>query len=181
MALIVEDGTGKADAESFISVADATTYHTNRGNSAWTGLASDTIREQHLRKATDYIEEVYRLRWKGQLKTTSQSLAWPRAWVEREDFYVTSSAIPDVNGNFYYPDDEVPTEVKNACAELALRSIDGQLSPDLTQGVKREKVDVLEVEYDTTSPQYTRYRAIDNMLAPLLKSTGGAFRKVMRA
>jgi hypothetical protein len=35
MALIVEDGTGLANAESYVSVADATTYHANIGNTAW--------------------------------------------------------------------------------------------------------------------------------------------------
>ena len=38
MALEVEDGTGKSTAESYISVADATTYHTARGNSTWNDI-----------------------------------------------------------------------------------------------------------------------------------------------
>ncbi|MBW2635985.1 MAG: hypothetical protein JRC86_00410 [Deltaproteobacteria bacterium] len=35
MSIVVEDGTGKADAETLISVADATAYHTARGNAGW--------------------------------------------------------------------------------------------------------------------------------------------------
>ena len=35
MALIVEDGTAKSDAESFISGTDADTYFSKRGNATW--------------------------------------------------------------------------------------------------------------------------------------------------
>ena len=52
MSLVVEDGTGKADAESYISVADADTYHSNRGNTDWAALTT-TEKEQLLRGATD--------------------------------------------------------------------------------------------------------------------------------
>lgn len=37
MSLIVEDGTGLPDAESYASVAFADAYFTARNNSAWTG------------------------------------------------------------------------------------------------------------------------------------------------
>ena len=42
MALVVEDGTGLDTAESFISVADADTYHTewNADPTAWTGATT---------------------------------------------------------------------------------------------------------------------------------------------
>ena len=159
MALEVEDGTGKATAESFISVTDASTYHTARGNAAWAALASDTVREQCLRKATDYMEQVYRSRWQGCRVSETQALSWPRYNVEVEGYAIDS--------------DIVPTEIKNACAELALRASAADLNPDLTQGVAREKVGQIEVEYDKASPQFTRYRAIDALLSPYLKAGGG--------
>jgi len=159
MALEVEDGTGKATAESFISVTDASTYHTARGNAAWAALASDTVREQCLRKATDYMEQVYRSRWQGCRVSETQALSWPRYDVEVEGYAIDS--------------DIVPTEIKNACAELALRASAADLNPDLTQGVAREKVGQIEVEYDKASPQFTRYRAIDALLSPYLKAGGG--------
>ncbi len=165
MALIVEDGTGKSDAESYISVSDAATYLSARGYSAFAALATDALKEAALRKATDYMEQAYSVRWKGTRVTSTQALSWPRLYVDRED---------------YYPADKVPDEVQHACALLALKSIDGDLNADLTQGVIREKVDVLEVEYDKYSPQYTRYRAIDQLLNPLLTSSGSN-RKLLRA
>ena len=159
MALEVEDGTGKATAESFISVTDASTYHTARGNTAWAALASDTVREQCLRKATDYIEQVYRSRWQGCRVGETQALSWPRYDVEVEGYAIDSNIVP--------------TEIKNACAELALRASAADLNPDLTQGVLSEQVGSIQVTYDKASPQFTRYRAIDALLSPYLKANGG--------
>jgi len=159
MALEVEDGTGKATAESFISVTDASTYHTARGNAAWAALASDTVREQCLRKATDYMEQVYRSRWQGCRVGETQALSWPRYSVVVEGYLVDDASVPEI--------------VKRACAELALRASAADLNPDLTQGVAREKVGQIEVEYDKASPQFTRYRAIDALLSPYLKAGGG--------
>jgi len=158
MALIVETGSIIADAESYCSVADATTYHAARGNTAWAALATDALREAALRKATDYMTQAYRSRWQGARYTETQALDWPRQGVVRDSWAVGY--------------DEVPTEVKYACAELALKAATADLSPDLTQGVTREKVGQIEVEYDKSSPQRVRYAAIDAMLAPYLKSGG---------
>lgn len=157
MALVVEDGTGLATAESFISVADTDTRHTNLGNTAWTGTTA--AKEQALRRATEYMQQVYRSRWKGNRHTTTQALSWPRNSVVVDDFVVIESNV-------------VPVEVKNACADLALKSLSETLAPDLTRAVVREKVGPIETEFDRGSPQAKRYRAIDLMLAPLLKGAG---------
>lgn len=182
MALIVEDGTGKADSESYLSVSDATTYHDARGNTAWSGLGTDALREQALRKATDYLVQVYRMRWGGYRSNGTQALDFPRALLRMPDYsYAGLNGYTTIGGNYYYVNDEVPQEVKNACAELALKSISGELAPDLERSVVKEKIDVIEVEYDKNALQYTRYRAIDNMLAPFLNGgSSGAFRKVVR-
>lgn len=173
MAIVVEDGTGKADAESYISVADASTYHTARGNTAWAALASDTVREQMLRRATEYITGKYRLRWKGYRVSATQALDWPRSLVVRPDYaYAGSNGQTVIGGDYYFPSDEVPVEVVRACAELALRAISGPLADDLGQKVKREKVGPIENEYVDGAPATVTYTAIDNMLAPFLKSLG---------
>jgi hypothetical protein len=179
MALIVETGTGDPTSESYIAVADATTYHANRGNAAWATLASDTIREQLLRKATDYMVQVYRLRWKGTRVSVEQALDWPRNWVERADYGQGHPELT-VGGIFYYPADEVPREVTWACAELALKANDGDLASDIEQLIKREKVGPIEVEYADYSRAEKVFRAIDLMLAPFLSGMGGTFRKVTR-
>lgn len=170
MALVVEDGTGKANAESYISVADATTYHADRGNTAWAALATDALREQALRNATEYMVQVYRLRWKGFRMTATQALDWPRSFVYLEPVLTGS--------NESYPqlvsDVIVPTDVSRQCAQLALRASTGTaLIADAGQTVKKEKVGPLEVEYSEYSPSTIRYPSVDAALAPYLKSNGG--------
>ena len=46
MAIVTEDGTGKSDAQSYLSLADADAYFTARGVSAWTG--SNAVKEAAL-------------------------------------------------------------------------------------------------------------------------------------
>ncbi len=170
MTLIVEDGTGRSDSESFCSVEFATNYHSLRGNTAWESLASDTVREQLLRKASEYIEQVYSQRWAGIRKIGTQALSWPRDNVEIRDAWPLQ----------YYANDSVPTIVQNACAELALKANAGELAPDVTRVKKRVKTDVLEVEYADSTTPYTRYRAIDNMLERFF-GVGGANISIVRA
>lgn len=158
MALITETGAALADAESLCSVEAATAYHAKRGNAAWAALASDDVREQMLRRATDYMEQVYRVRWAGMRKSVGQALSWPRYYVPVRDVPITQ----------YYPDNTVPTVVANACAELALRAITGDLAPDIKRLAKRVKVDVIETEYVDGATPYTHFRAIDKMLEPFM-------------
>lgn len=160
MALVVETGTGSATADSYISLTDAATRHTNLGNTAWAALASDTVREQYLRRATEYLEGAYRKRWYGYRKTDTQALSWPRTGAYKDDYLV--------------PDTIVPAEVKNACADLALKAATVTLAEDLGQAVVKEKIDVIEIEYDKNAPAYTQYRSIDMMLAVYLKAGGKA-------
>ena len=167
MSLIVEDGSNVAGAESYISVADADTYHSNRGNATWATLTT-TVKEQLLRKATDYMVQTYRTQWAGARKYDDQALDWPRYDVPKFDSPSGYGVYPS-----YYADDIVPGEVKVACAELAYKSYSQTLAPDLDRITKREKVGSLEVEYDTKAgAPYKKYRAIDNLLRPMLMALG---------
>lgn len=176
--LIVEDGTGRADAESYVSVAFADSYHTARGReTTWTDLDTD-VKEQALRMATDYMGQAYRVRWAGCRRTDTQALDWPRY----------DAPKPDAPGGYgpwpaYYDDDIVPTEVQRACAELAFRHATGtDLAPDLDPPVTREKVGPIEVEYAQGDRQTVKFQAIDMLLGPLLKSGGASnVAKVVRS
>lgn len=155
--MALDTTVGGASAESYCSVAQANTYHSKRGNTDWEDL--DTLdKEAALRKASDYLMSFYRPLWKGYRVTTTQRLDWPR-------YDVT---LPDTPGT-WIENDEVPEMVINACAELALRATTAKLAPDVQREVKREKVGSLETEY-ASGPQWVRYREIDAMLAPLLRS-----------
>ncbi len=167
MALVVEDGTGKADAESYVSVADATAYHLAQGNAAWAAIANDTLREQALRRATSYMEQVYRMSWAGSRVTNTQALSWPRAWVPVKDSPGGYGGFPD-----YVAQDVVPVQVSRACAELALRAAAGSLAPDLGAQKKSTTVGPISVTYADGTRQTTKYRAVDNMVSIYFGGSG---------
>jgi hypothetical protein len=64
--------------------------------------------------------------------------------------------------------------------ELALVSSAQDLNPNLTRAAKQETVGPITVVYDETSPEYTRFRSVDMLLAPLLKG-GSASAKLIRS
>jgi hypothetical protein len=140
-------------ANALISVEYADDYHSLRGNSLWTGDV--TAKQAAIIRATDYIEQVYGPRFVGQVANYPQVLSWPR--------YTTA-----------YDNDVIPEPLKKATAELALDALSGPLSPNLTSEpqVKREKVDVLEVEYFEARPRATVRPAVIGYLSPLLSFSG---------
>jgi hypothetical protein len=154
MALITEDGTGKADAESYITVAAASTRLANLGLTNWATLSNAEM-EQALRRATQFMLQAFRGRWTGFRRTSTQALDWPRYDVCVDGYPVAV--------------DSVPTAVANACADLAFKAASGDLNADLARGVIREKVGPIETEYDRYSPQQVRYPAIEMTLSPFLK------------
>ena len=154
MSLIVEDGTGLPNSESYISVLFADEYHAKRGNAAWTALDS-AAKEAFLRRGTEYIDAVYT--FKGHRLTDAQALAWPR----------------DVAG--------VPVAVQRATAELALRSINGDLIPDAGPQVKSETVGPISVTYMDGAANFTSFSAVNSMLASLLDGSAYGQAKVVRS
>lgn len=160
MPLVVEDGSGLSNAESYISVENADAYHAAKGNVVWAGVAS--VKEQALRRATAYIDGRYAGRWPGyRTRGRLQALAWPR------------SLVVDGDGEDV-PDDEVPAEVAQATCEAAVRALSGPLITDRTaedQRVKRRKIDVIETEFDTSAAGSSArpvYPVIDQLLTGLL-------------
>jgi hypothetical protein len=173
MALVTETGTGSATSESFCSVADATTYHANRGNAAW-ALLTTAVMEQSLRKATDFMEGRYRARWKGYKGSATQALTWPRAFVYAEPFYAGAiGAYP-----FLIASNIVPVEVKNACASLALRASTATLLADQSRTKKSVTIGPITTVYDDYSGQATTFAEIDAMIAIYLKNSGNQIQMV---
>lgn len=165
MAFVVETGAGVPNANSYASVSAADGYVADRGIAGWTPL-TNSVKEQALIKATDYLEATYRDAWKGNRITATQSLSWPR-----------SNVIVD---GFLLPADTVPFAVEYACIEMALRAASGEtLIADQGQRVKREKIDVIEIEYQDYSDPTLRYPFVNRMLSPyLLSSSDGGFAQV---
>jgi hypothetical protein len=162
--LIVEDGTGRADAQSYASVSDADTYHASRGNVSWAGTMT-ADKENALRRAADYMEQEYRLKWKSRRTTVGQALDWPRWGVQMEDVGFGRYAA-------YIEPHTIPAQVVQACCELAFRALSGPLAPDLQRQVIATTIGPIRKEYAPGTPQYVRYRAVDLLLKPLLQSGG---------
>lgn len=165
--LIIEDGSAKADAQSYATVAELVAYAAARGI---TLPATEAEREALLIKAMDYLES---LSFVGIRYTRTQALAWPRV-----------NAIVD---GFYVAHTEIPRRLKDAQLQLALDSIDvdlmGNVIPSNERVVLEEQVEgAVSVKYAAPTPapaaslgvtatgaQLTRAKAL---LRPLVAGTG---------
>ena len=156
MALTVEDGTGLADADAYISLADAEAYYLDFNGTAWTG--DDADKEAAIRRGARYLDG---LRWKGvRTQKRAQALAWPRY------------GATDCDGTLI-PSGEVPIEVEQANALLAFYELanPGSLDPTVTIATlaKREKVDVIEVEYRGSAPTVQNSRPVVTAAMDLIR------------
>lgn len=131
MPLIVEDGSGVTSANSYITLAEARAYATDRGV---TLPADDGKLTPFLVNAADYLE-LFASSYVGTPTNTTQGLQWPRADVSLND--------ED------YPDDEIPAALKIAQIRLVMEQARGVDIMPTTTGrfVKKEKVGPLETEY----------------------------------
>ncbi len=95
MALIVEDGSVVAGAETYVSVTDTDDYWSRHGrlsDTSWIAAAT-ADREAAIRQAATYLDHAFR--WKGARVSISQALAWPRsAVVDKEGEEQSSQTIP---------------------------------------------------------------------------------------
>jgi len=149
--IIVEDGSIVPNANSYVSAAELTTYASNRGITLT--LPPETL----LIRAMDYIES---LQYQGYRVSQDQPLQWPRYCV-----YVDKCLIDS---------DVIPMQLKNALMQTAI-SIDEGNDPlaTQTQTVKRERVDVIEVEYMDGSSSAPIIKTVNAMLYKLLGNSGG--------
>ena len=146
--------------DSYISIADADAYWANRNNGTWANAAQPQ-KEKALREATQFIDGAYE--FIGQHPgPSSQLLAWPR-----NNAIVKSGNLKGVQFT------GIPEPVKDATAELALEALDERLRPSQDRGgaVKREKVDVIEVEYMGFAPGDKTFSFVTMLLKPLLSGT----------
>ncbi|HOD09097.1 MAG TPA: hypothetical protein PKG98_13515, partial [Myxococcota bacterium] len=69
MSLVVEDGSGKSNANAYVSLEDCDGYHADMGNTAWVVDDEDAdniaARETAIRKATAFIDRKYNGRFRG--------------------------------------------------------------------------------------------------------------------
>ncbi len=155
MAVIVEDGSIVANANSYVSEAELTAYALARGKT----LTADET--QLLIEAMDYIEG---LSFIGIKHTQDQALQWPRSYVRLDGYYQNH--------------DDIPAQLKNGLMATAI-AIDEGNSPlsDIEKDVQREAIaGVIDVTYSSGAASNTIVRTINNALKKLLSSGAGSFK-----
>lgn len=152
MALIVENGSGLSNADSYITLLAFQTFCDSRGYNY--DAFDDEVMEQRLRIATSYIDTIFR--YKGARSKVEQALEFPR--VDCLDW----SSLP-VTG--------VPLRVKQACAELAFKALSENLYQDQDRGgrVVSESVGPISVSYAEDAPTGKVWQLAHNLLQPFVR------------
>jgi hypothetical protein len=168
MALVIENGSLVAGANSYVGVADARAFAEARASNL---PVDDSEVEAALIVAMDYLESL-RGEYQGKkVDPATQALQWPRTGVVLDGWQV--------------PVDHIPQVLKFAQSQLAIEAAAGTDLMPTGDGreVIREKVDVLETEYapgagGAPQPYLAKVRAF---LEPLISSGGFGGIKVIRA
>jgi hypothetical protein len=161
MALIVEDGTIVAGAESLATVAEADTYWSNRGDAAWAALAT-AAKEEALREGTAKL--LNGRQWRGMILNNDQPLSWPR-W-----------EVTDLDGRSY-DSDEIPIDLKNAAIEYAkLASVASLRTTSTSRKTTKAKLGPLETEFTAFGTAEVMAPWIDRMISKFLVGGGGSSR-----
>ncbi len=157
MAIIVETGAIVPNSNSYVTVAELDAFAALRGVTLPTVEAD---KEVLLIQGTDYTEGFWD-QYQGSIVDQVQSLQFPRNFVY-------------ING-FLFASDAIPQDLKNAQMQAAIESNSTDLTPNTGQNIKKEVVDVIEVEYqDGNGSLYApTFPKVDAYLAKLLKVGGG--------
>ena len=129
LTLIKEDGTGRADANSYADAANGDTYHDGHlYASAWTAATADR-KAAALVMATRLIDSQFQ--FNGSRTNEGQALQWPRAGcLDPDRALATLSPLLPILSNFV-DYDKVPAVVVQATCEMAreLLIVDRTASP----------------------------------------------------
>jgi hypothetical protein len=164
MALVIENGQNVANANSYVSIADADAYHASIGNAAWTG--NDAAKSLALIHACKSLEMLYGARFRSMPLTDTQSLLFPQYL-----FYTRYGQLVEQSS--------IPKQLKDAQCEIALMYIQGiDIYPDVSEAnsIAAKSIKVGEIQTSTTyqspvqSTQFEGFRKVDLILMPILKS-----------
>ncbi|THD35708.1 MAG: hypothetical protein E7773_10195 [Sphingomonas sp.] len=158
--MIVETGSGVANADAYTSLADFRAYHAARGNAA-VEAATDDACNAAIVLATDYLEITYEAR--ARRKVATQGLQWPTG---------------DAEG--------LEPLIVRAVMLLAAEALSNDLTPRIERGTARQldKLDgvgMTETYFDA-APVLDHYPQVTAMLSPVARhrSASGKFGRVSR-
>jgi hypothetical protein len=160
ISIVVEDGTGKTDANAYVSVASARAYAEARGKDDVLPEDDDDVAALIV-QSTDYLET---LPWKGTRTTTTQALAFPRCGV-----VIDGQCLAD---------DVIPVRLTTAQSQAVLEiAVNGDLLPtQMKPGIKEKDIGPIKTIYfggDNTD-FIPRFPMLDAMLRQLLGTSGAS-------
>ena len=160
MTVIVEDGSQVSNSDSYVSRADYITYAASVGVT----IADDETADVQLINSATYIGN-HEDNLKGTLVARDQSMAYPR-----------NNLVID---GWSWSNDEIPRQVILCQMTFALDINAGEDLYNRSQNpsliTKKEKVDVIEVEYavsENTGQKLSKSSTGDALLASLLNNNG---------
>jgi hypothetical protein len=177
LVLIVEDGSGKSDANTYLSLAEANSYAESRLYSEQWSAATDATKNAALTMATRMIDAQHQ--FNGYKRTAEQALQWPRVECPDPDIsqqqFATSRRF--IVGP-YVAEDIVPKAVKDATAELAIRMLASDRTADAQGGAggirEVEVAGAIRVEFTDTNPTPPIPDFVTDMLWKYATSINGA-------
>ncbi len=165
MALVIENGSLVANANSYVSVEEARAFAAARASALVDDMGDEEI-EAALIRGCDYLE-TFRNKYQGSKVASTQELCWPRECVTVEGFPVAIN--------------EIPVLLKKAQMQLVIEDANGTVDLMPTgdgRDLIREKTDVLESEWapgsgGSAQPTFAKVMAY---LGPLFSNLPGTIR-----
>lgn len=167
----VEIGNQSPTANSLASIAFADQYWSNNGAPDDWFVLADLVKQDCLRRGTQYLMLKYAQRWLGRRVTIPQALDWPRYGTYDRDGFAVGSNI-------------VPVEIQSAVSYMAriAHATSNLLADQPTpySGIKSESVSVgpirTETQYMGSKSIIPRYPTIEQMIKHLIVPPGTMFR-----
>jgi len=139
VTLEVEDGSGLSTANSYMTAIEADGILCLNPTAYTTWLALSPVqKDSFLVWSSQYLDSYFD--WEGHKTVKESGLRWPRCGTKDRD-------------GCYISDDEIPEQLKQAVAEVAVFLVNsdaaasGGQSSNLPEGIKRVKADVVEIEF----------------------------------
>src|SRR3954470_9123831 len=149
LVLIVENGSGLVDANTYASVADGDAYHdAHLYATSWTA-ATTPNKEAALAMATRLIDEEFQ--FFGYRVSSAQALQWPRARCPDPDALRSAITLPSlVAPGPYVASNKVPVRVVQATCEMARELlIADRTGPPAGEGIWMQRnADLSEISYN---------------------------------
>lgn len=151
MSIIVENGSIVANANSYVSVADADAYFSARNNTTWSAY-STAVKEAALLYACRWLDSRYE--WPGRIADKTQRLSWPRHYAEESE------------GRDIDPDEIPECLVEAQCEAAAAHALEG-LNEILARGgaISAVTVDVISVTFAASAAAGRTFPYIDSLVA----------------